>query len=439
MSDGINLGLERIFSLLELINNPHKRLSVIHIAGTNGKGSTSAYIDSILLRSGYKTGRFNSPHLLEPRDSIRINGLPISKEDFLKTNEFITNINSINNLGASPFEILTAITLYWLDKKQVDVSIIEVGMGGRLDATNVFDNVLSSIITSIGMDHTNFLGDNIESIAKEKAGIMKTNGNVIIAPQIEEKALDTLKRCAEEVGCAQIIFVDGAKWEQERSGLASIKLLDNTNIKINIPLPGDIQLENSATAIFAIDLLRKTEKKFANISNDDIIIGIESTKWPGRLQWIDASILSNVLEMSITSNLLIDGAHNPQAVKMLRTFIDKQYENKSIKVHWIFAATKGKNIAEIFEILLKDDDSLTAVDFSLVEGMPWINCYDPKEIIKVARDVKENIDAFVAENLREALHHAYTKYNKEGGLVILCGSLYFIADLFRFLKINAYN
>src|SRR5688572_4641733 len=117
MSTGINLGLERIFSLLELINNPHKRLSVIHIAGTNGKGSTSAYIDSILLQSGYKTGRFNSPHLLEPRDSIRINGLPISKEDFLKTSEIITNVNSTNNLESSPFEILTAISLYWFDKQ----------------------------------------------------------------------------------------------------------------------------------------------------------------------------------------------------------------------------------------------------------------------------------------------------------------------------------
>ncbi|CAB4401357.1 unnamed protein product [Rhizophagus irregularis] len=439
MSTGINLGLERIFSLLELINNPHKRLSVIHIAGTNGKGSTSAYIDSILLQSGYKTGRFNSPHLLEPRDSIRINGLPISKEDFLKTSEIITNVNSTNNLESSPFEILTAISLYWFDKQQVDVSIVEVGLGGRLDATNVFDNVLSSIITSLGMDHTNFLGDNIESIAKEKAGIMKKNGNVIIAPQIEEKALDTLKRCAEEVGCAKILLVDGAKWEQERSGLASTKFLDNTYIKINILLPGDIQLENSATAIFAIDLLRKTEKKFANITNKDIIVGIESTKWPGRLQWIDASILSNVLEFSVTSNLLIDGAHNPQAVKSLRTFIDKQYENKLIKIHWIFAATKGKNITEIFEILLNDSDLLTAVDFSQVEGMPWISCYDPKEIIKVARDVKENIDTFVAENLREALYHAYTKCNKEGGLVVLCGSLYFISDLFRLLQIDVYN
>ncbi|RIA89242.1 Mur ligase [Glomus cerebriforme] len=439
MSTGIKLDLERIFSILELINNPQKRLSIIHIAGTNGKGSTSAYIDSILLKSGYKTGRFNSPHLLEPRDSIRINGLPISKENFLKTNEFITNINSINNLGSTSFEILTAISLYLFDKEQVDVSIIEVGMGGRLDATNVFDNVLSSIITSIGMDHTDFLGDNIISIAKEKAGIMKTNGNVIIAPQIEKAALDTLKKCAEEIGCAKIILVDGAKWEKEESRLVSTKLLDNMDIKINIPLSGDIQLENSATAIIAIDLLRKTEKKFANITNEHIIDGIKSTKWPGRLQSIDASKLSNILGMSISSNLLIDGAHNPQAVKALRTFIDKKHENKLIKTHWIFAATKGKNISEIFEILLKDDDSLTAVGFSKVEGMPWISCYDPKEIIKVAKNVKENINVSVAENLREALNHAYTKCNKEGGLVVLCGSLYFIADLFRFLQINVYD
>src|ERR1051325_7904186 len=123
MSTSINLGLERIISLLNLINNPHKQLSVIHIAGTNGKGSVSAYIDSILLKSGYKTGRFNSPHLFEPRDSIRINVLQISQKNFLTTNEFITNTSSINNLGASLFEILTAIALYWFDKQQIDVAI----------------------------------------------------------------------------------------------------------------------------------------------------------------------------------------------------------------------------------------------------------------------------------------------------------------------------
>ncbi|CAG8659307.1 15027_t:CDS:2 [Funneliformis caledonium] len=425
--------LERINSLLALLNNPHKRLSVIHIAGTNGKGSVSAYLDSILIQSGHKTGRFNSPHFLEPHDSIKINGFPISQEDFKKENEFITDINLKNNVGASSFEILTAIALYWFDKRQIDIAIIEVGMGGRLDATNVFDNVLLSIITLIGMDHEMFLGDNIESIAKEKAGIMKANGNVVVAPQIEKEAVDTLKKCADEIGCTKTILVESAKWEQEETGLALIKLLDHSIIRINIPLSGNIQLENSATAIIAIDLLRTTEKKFANITNEHIINGISSTKWPGRLQWIDAFKLSNVIKMPIASNLLIDGAHNPQAAKALRTFVNRQNKNK---VHWIFAATKGKNIIKIFELLLKDEDSLIAVSFSKVEGMPWINCYDPNEIIEYTKNVKKNINTFVAEDIKEALIHAYSKYNKEGGLVVLCGSLYLIADLFKFFQIN---
>ncbi|CAG8838490.1 24060_t:CDS:2, partial [Racocetra persica] len=196
MSTSINLGLTRIYSLLDLLDKPYQRLSVVHIAGTNGKGSISAYIDQIIMKSGFKTARFNSPHLIEPYDSIRINGQPIQKDDYDKTYNLINAVNSNNNIGASLFELLTATAIWWFDFQKVDLAIIEVGLGGRLDATNVFES------------------PNL-TISKEKAGIMKTDCKVVIAPQIEQVAENTLKKYSEDIGCSHVVFVKPATWKSE--------------------------------------------------------------------------------------------------------------------------------------------------------------------------------------------------------------------------------
>ncbi|CAG8472992.1 17635_t:CDS:1 [Gigaspora rosea] len=437
MSTNINLGLTRIYSLLDLLDKPHQRLSVVHIAGTNGKGSVSAYIDQIIIKSGFKTARFNSPHLIEPYDSIRINGQPIQKDDYNKTYNFINSINSNNNIGASSFELLTATAIWWFDFQKVDLAIIEVGLGGRLDATNVFESPNISIITSIGMDHMNFLGNNIESISKEKAGIMKTGCKVVIAPQIEQMAEITLKKCSEDIGCSHVVFVKPAIWKSEMVGLASMELLDKTNFEFFIPLKGDFQLENAATAISAIDLLRNTEPKFSIITNDYIKDGIACTQWSGRLQWID---VSKILKSAKTSQLLVDGAHNPSAAKELRNYVDKQLQlqnkeiTKTCNVCWIFAATREKDISKILEVLIRNGDSLFAVNFTDVEGMPWVKCYDPQVILECANSLESNINSKVVENLGEALRQAFANYDEQYRIIVLCGSLYLVSDLFRMLQ-----
>ncbi|CAG8637281.1 9799_t:CDS:2 [Dentiscutata erythropus] len=358
MSTNINLGLTRIYSLLDLLDKPHQRLSVIHIAGTNGKGSVSAYIDQIIIKSGFKTARFNSPHLIEPHDSIRINGQPIQKDDYNKTYNLINSINSNNNIGASSFELLTATAIWWFDFQKVDLAIIEVGLGGRLDATN------------------------------EKADIMKTDCKVVIAPQIEQAAENILKK-------------------------SSMDLLDKPHFEFLLPLKGDFQLENAATAVLAIDLLRQTELKFSIITNDHIKDGIA---------------------------LLVDGAHNPSAAKALRNYVDKQLQlqnkeiTKTCNVCWIFAATKGKDISKILELLMRNGDSLFAVSFTNVEGMPWVKCCDPQVILEYANSLESKINSKVVENLGEALRQTFASYDEQSRIVVLCGSLYLISDLFRMLQ-----
>ncbi|RHZ45356.1 hypothetical protein Glove_680g61 [Diversispora epigaea] len=428
------LNLDKINVLLKHVNNPHHRLSAIHIAGTNGKGSTSAYIDSILLKKKLKTGRLNTPHLLEPRDSIKINGESIAREDYQRTYNFISTINSKNNINASLYEKLVATAYWWFDTQNVDVSIVEVGVGGRLDATNVFEKPLINVITSIGMDHETFLGNSIEAISKEKAGIIKSGCKVVIAPQNEEAAVNALKTCIKEVGCSHSIFVVSAKWNPQKKGFASLKLLDGTPIEFYIPLLGDYQLDNAATAITVIDLLRKTETKFSNITNENIKDGIASTLWPGRLQYVN---VSSILNRPVTKQLLVDGAHNPQGAKSLREFVDKLLKNKEFakapKVHWIYAASKEKNVLKCLDALVKDDDTLIAVEFSKVEDMPWVYCCEKEEIVLLVKKLNRKSDINVAENLLEAIKQAYDKSEKDDGMIVLCGSLYLIADLFRLL------
>ncbi|CAG8436406.1 3830_t:CDS:1 [Diversispora eburnea] len=431
------LNLDKIKVLLKHLNNPHHRLSAIHISGTNGKGSTSAYIDSILLKTNFKTGRLNTPHLLEPRDSIKINDESITREDYRRTYNFISTINSNNNINASLYEKLVATAYWWFDAQNVDVSIVEVGIGGRLDATNVFEKPLISVITSIGMDHETFLGNSIEAISKEKAGIIKSGCKVVIAPQIEEASLNTLKTCIKEVGCSHSIFVTPAKWNPQKKGLASLKLLDGTLIEFYIPLGGDYQLDNATTAITVIDLLRKTETKFSNITNENIKDGIASTSWPGRLQFVNVSSILNRPVTNVTKQLLVDGAHNPQGAKSLREFVDKLLQDKEFakvpKVHWIYAASKEKNVLKCLDALVKDGDTLIAVEFSKVEDMPWVNCCKKEEIVLLVKKLNRKSDINIAENLVEAIKQAYDKSEKEDGMIVLCGSLYLIADLFRLL------
>ncbi|CAJ0650202.1 11527_t:CDS:2 [Entrophospora sp. SA101] len=442
MSSNINLGLSRINSLLQLLGNPHQSLSAIHIAGTNGKGSVSAYIDFILFKAGFKTGRFNSPHLIDVNDSIRINTKPINRTDYQRIFKYIHNINKLNDIGASEFELMTAVAFWWFNYEKIDVAIVEVGLGGRLDATNVFEKTLVSVITSIGLDHADILGDNVETIAKEKAGILKSEDHIVIAPQSEEIINATLLNyCKDNLLSTTIHPVQPANWGSEESGIASINLSGfnnhlsdddgNNTLKFYMPLKGDFQLENVATAIKAIDVLRRTDSKFSRITNQHICEGIEST------QWFATPPTPNSETM-----MLVDGAHNPPAAKELRKYIDQYFTKlkfKKPKVNWVFASSKHKSIYDILKCLLYDDDTFTAVNFSKVENMPWVESCDQQELRRIANQVSPNIKTYSIDdhNLKDSIIFAneLCKEQKGEGIIVLCGSLYLIADLLRILDL----
>jgi folylpolyglutamate synthase/dihydrofolate synthase len=432
----MNLELSRINKLLLHINNPHLRLPVIHIAGTNGKGSVSAYVDAILCTAGFRTGRYNSPHLLEPRDSIRVNGAATSCQDHKFALGLVRRANTSAAIGATSFELLTASAFWWFDRQKVDVAIVEVGLGGRLDATNVFTSPLIAVFTSIGLDHMEVLGNTVRDIAREKAGIIKKGCQVVIGPQPEREALETLQTCAANIGCSQVRCVKQAQWIPSRPKWAMLRLPEDC-VEYPVPLEGDIQLENSATAVTTIDLLRKSETRFSGITTEHIVNGMATVRWPGRLEWVDVSEIvtgSGIVPESDTK-VLVDGAHNVPAAKSLRHYVGERL-NRSQPVHWVFASKSEKDVYKILGTLLRRNDTLTTVGFSKVEGMPWVVPCDPHALADYASKINDGIRVQAANNLPDALRNAVCNAGKRGGKVVMCGSLYLVADLFRLLKIE---
>ncbi|CAG8454462.1 2034_t:CDS:2 [Ambispora leptoticha] len=400
MANRVTWDLRRIYPLLNLLNNPHTRLSAIHITGTNGKGSTSSYIDNILLKAGYKTGRYNSPHFLEPRDSIRINGQITDRKDYRELSDLVYAKSRAADIGATQFEVLTASALYWFDLKKVDVAIVEVGLGGTHDATNVFEKPLVSVITSIGLDHEEFLGNSIEKIAYEKAGIIKNGVLAVIGPQKELAAVNVIKKyLSEKVKVDHVEWVEPAVWDlsSKESGWANLPLKVNydepsstSTIRFKIPLYGDYQLENVATAVTAIDLMRKKFPQFSKITNSHISEGIVTTKWPGRLQYLDISPL-------------ISGRNQKETINVI--------------------ADEGKDLSSILRVLLRKGDSFLPISFSQVEEMFWVKPTDTSLLVSLANNLDLDLDIRETGGLINALNRACEIKEQKGGNIIIAGNL----------------
>ncbi|MEK7273860.1 MAG: folylpolyglutamate synthase/dihydrofolate synthase family protein, partial [Candidatus Desantisbacteria bacterium] len=298
---GIQLGLERVICLLELMGNPHKGLKYIHVAGTNGKGSTVSFLASILKHSGYRVGVYTSPHLLRFNERITIQETAsledeIPDEDIVRLTEQITNYIESSCLQVTYFEATTAIAFAYFAEKQPDFVILEVGLGGRLDATNVIIPQVS-IITNISLEHTAVLGNTIEEIAVEKAGIIK-QGIPVVCGVMDEKALSTIKNIAEERHAPLHTVTHTAEY-----GLYPYKLSD-----IHLSLPGAHQLQNAACAVLAAEVL---EGQGVKINDSQIPFALAHTCWPGRLQVIEQKPL-----------IIVDGAHNPAGARVLRQAIN---------------------------------------------------------------------------------------------------------------------
>lgn len=390
---GVHLGLEASLKLLSDLGNPQKRVPIIHVAGSNGKGSVCAYLSSILTEAGYKTGRYTSPHLIEWSERICINGQPIESAALYQT---LLKVQSQIDPEYPPtqFEVITAAMWLYFAEQQVDIAVIEVGLGGRLDATNVVDDPLVSVIVSISREHWQRLGFTISNIAREKAGILKV-GHPAVIGQLPDEARIVVDRQIAALGCPAVYpqpseLIEG--WAYQGS------------LKYQLPLQGEIQLHNSALAIAAIQFLRQQNW---NISDDAIVNGIANTTWAGRMQWYEWN----------GNRILIDGAHNPASAIALRQFVD----SLNRPVHWVMGMLTTKDHADIFNALLRSQDSLYLVP------VPGHSSADPGELATLAKEICPGLQTCqVYPDVFAGLQAAQSE-----NLTVLCGSLYLIGDFFQ--------
>ncbi|MBE9223105.1 bifunctional folylpolyglutamate synthase/dihydrofolate synthase [Cyanobacterium stanieri LEGE 03274] len=401
---GINLGLVRIKKLLAELGNPQEKVPFIHVAGTNGKGSVCAYLSSILTEAGYKTGRFISPHLISWNERISINNQYIGDDDLIKILHHIKEIIALRPADSPPeeyptqFEVITAASWLYFAQCQVDVAVMEVGLGGRLDATNVSDRPLASIITSISREHWQRLGDTLAKIATEKAGVIKQGCPVVVGklpPEAHEVVMEKIKT----LQCPYILIEPAQKITKNQQPWAT-----HQGIEYPLSLNGDIQLHNSAIAIATIQILIN---KGWHINNQAIIEGMKKTRWQGRLQWIKWQ----------NKSILIDGAHNVDSAKILRNYVDTLDK----KTTWVMGMLSTKDHQGILKTLLKSGDQLILVP------VPDHSSTEPRELAHIAQQTCPDLDKIqIASELFQGLNQALTMTKNKANTIVICGSLYLL-------------
>ncbi len=373
---GIKEGLQRTKNLMAKLQEPQNFYETIHVAGTNGKGSVCAMLNEILRQDGRNVGLFTSPHLESYCERISVNGENISEEDFAAQIERVKNCN----VDATHFETLTAAAFDYFKRRQVDIAVIEVGLGGTLDSTNVITPKIS-VITNIALDHENVLGD-LENIARNKAGIIKPNVPVVTGAT--GKPLEIIRDIAK------------------KNNAPLYEVTTPADVKIN--LRGEYQKFNAAIAMQAAKVL--------GIADDKILAGLERVHWAGRFEMIDTKF----------GKVLIDGAHNPNGAMALRESLDKYFPTG--KRTFIFGALADKNFDEMVRILFRADD------FVIVTPP------NSKRAAKV-ETLCETLTSYGIKNIGvENLNDALEKFLHADGLKIAAGSLYLIGDVRKNLMDN---
>ncbi|SMB92123.1 dihydrofolate synthase / folylpolyglutamate synthase [Desulfonispora thiosulfatigenes DSM 11270] len=415
---GINLGLNRVSELLENLDNPHEKIKIIHIAGTNGKGSVTAMLNSILSQAGLKVGVYTSPHLHSYTERIKINNSFISEEDFalemVELKGILPKIIKKTNDNPTEFEILTAVALNYFYKQKVDIAIVEVGMGGRLDSTNVV-NPIMSIITPIGKDHENFLGDTYEKISLEKAGIFKKDTPVVIGKQREE-CKNVLISEAKKKDCP-VYFVDKVKVKEllyTELGQKLEVISENFTNEIFLSLLGDHQRENMKIVLTAIKLL---SDQGLLISKDNIKIGLKNVKWPGRLELIIGK-----------RKFVFDGAHNPQGAQALRDSLPKYFKYDNLII--ILGILEDKDQERILEQIIPLAKTFIVTKPANFRTDNWQNV---AQIIKR----KSSAQVIIEEQVESAINKANELTNK-GDLICITGSLYLIGEAREYVLKNLF-
>ncbi len=403
---GIQPGLERMEKIMDALGHPEKTFKSIHVAGTNGKGSVVAMMDSILRQTSLKVGRYTSPHIYSFSERITVDGQEISDEDLTQAISYIRSAAEKRIIHLTFFEFVTAIAFYHFAQKNVDMAVIEVGMGGLLDATNVIIPEVS-VITTIGLDHTEYLGSTIELIAREKAGVIKRDRSVVIGA-VEGEARDIMKETAREMNSPVY------ESEKECSVVMQHQSLEGQTVEISgawdgildLPLLGDHQLQNLQTALTTLSVLKE---QGIELSWNNIEAGIHATSWPARMQIVSKKPL-----------IIVDGAHNVDGAKALKKYL----ETLSRRDVLIVGYKKGKDIEEMIQEIIPLFDQVIV---SQGAYMPE----EPEIIGEMIR--KYHTDVIVCPDIQEAVIKAKDLIDDAGTLVIT-GSLYLAADALQALK-----
>ena len=394
------LGLERIRVVLDSLGRPQDRLPIVHVAGTNGKGSTCAMIESGLRAAGLHTGLFTSPHLLEPTERIRIGGRPISAQRFAAAFDRVhADVERLLAAGAidlhtTYFETVTAMGLLVFHEEPAQIVVLEVGLGGRLDATNVVDPALC-VITPVDFDHEALLGRSLEAIAGEKAGILKPGVPAVFARQRPEAA-GVLESRASELEIPVTRTADWSVSDLELDARGSrFHIAGPRHLRIHCPLAGEHQVENAVTAVAAL----------AGLGVPDAAIeqGLARTEWPGRLE-----------RVSERPEIILDGAHNPAGARALARYIDRFYSGRPVRL--IFGTMRDKSVAEIGAILFPRARQV------IVTAPQQARALAPEAM----RDIVDHPDLRTAATLRDAL--ALVGDAPLGDVVFITGSLFLVAE-----------
>lgn len=408
---GSVLGLENMYNLLEGLGNPEKKLKFIHIAGTNGKGSTLSYISTVLKCSGHRVGRYISPTIFKYRERIQINGEYIEKDDFARLMTMIKSVTEkmVSEGKAHPtaFEIETALAfLYFLDR-QCDIVVLETGLGGALDATNVIENTICSVITTISMDHMQFLGNTQTEIAMQKAGIIKPGAFVVSALQNEDSKKVITDKASQEK--CELYFVDPAEITDIEYGYMAQSFFYK-NEKYEISLAGSFQIKNATLALKVFDGLIQHGW---DIPKEAIHRGLKETQWIGRFTTIHSDPV-----------FIVDGAHNEDAAIQLRESIELYFKGK--RLIYIMGIFADKDYKKIIELTVPLASIVIAVE------TPDNPRALPAKVL-AAEIATYGIETITASSLKDAVDTSFSLASSKD-VIIAFGSLSYLGDLIELVK-----
>ncbi|CZD86077.1 folylpolyglutamate synthase/dihydrofolate synthase family protein [Streptococcus pneumoniae] len=410
-----HFGLERMVELLALRGNPHLKLKVLHIGGTNGKGSTIAFLKKMLEKLGLRVGVFSSPYLIHYTDQISINGESISEarlEALMADYQSLLEGEAVANLqGTTEFEIITALAYDYFASEQVDVAIMEVGMGGLLDSTNVCQPILTGI-TTIGLDHVALLGDTLEAIAEQKAGIIK-QGMPLVTGRIAPEALTVIDRIAEGKDAPRLAY--GTDYQvRHQESVVTGEVFDYTSAvrqgRFQTSLLGLYQIENAGMAIALLDTFCQEDGREL-ASNDFLGQALEETSWPGRLEIVSRDPL-----------MILDGAHNPHAIKALLVTLQERFADYHKEI--LFTCIKTKALGDMLDLLgAMPDTELTLTHFADSRATDESVL---KEAAKSRNLSYQDWHDFLEQNLTD-------KKEEKQTVRIVTGSLYFLSQVRAYL------